>query len=70
MPLFEEMCRRSINLDRDRILRESGLIKQMASYDINYASSESLLRQNMLFFNGSIVEWCRMIQLWVDRKRK
>jgi len=43
LPVFDEICRSSINFARDCILHEFGLIKQIASYDIYYASSESPL---------------------------
>ena len=49
LPVFDEICRRSINFARACISREPGLIQQVASYGIYYARSESPLGQNMLF---------------------
>jgi hypothetical protein len=49
LPVFDEICRRSINFARDCISHESGLIKQVASYGIYYARSESPLGKNVLF---------------------
>ena len=49
LPVFDEICRRFINFARDCTSHESGLIKQIASYGIYYARSESPLGHNMLF---------------------
>ena len=49
LPVFDEICRRLVNFVRDCISHESGLVKQIASYGIYYARSESPLGQNMLF---------------------
>lgn len=49
LPVFDEICRRSINFARDCILHESNLIRQIASYGIYHARSESPLGRNMLF---------------------
>ncbi len=49
LPVFDEICRRSINFARDCISHESSLIRQIASYGINQARSESPLGRNMLF---------------------
>ena len=49
LPVFDEICRRSINFARDCISHESNLIRQIASYGIFHARSASLLGQNMLF---------------------
>ena len=50
LPVFDEICRRSVNFVRDCIVHESGIIKRVASYGIYYARNESPLSQNMLFF--------------------
>ena len=49
LPVFDEICRRSINFARDCIAHESGIIKQVAFYGIYYARNKSPLGQNMLF---------------------
>ena len=49
LPVFDEICRRSINFARDCISHESNLIRQIESYGIFHARSASLLGQNMLF---------------------
>ena len=49
LPVFDEICRRSINFARDCITHVSGIIKRVASYGIYYARNESPLGQNMLF---------------------
>ena len=49
LPVFDEICRRSINFVRDCISHESSLIRQIASYGIHYARSDSPLGLNMLF---------------------
>ena len=49
LPVFDEICRRSINFARDCILHESSLIRQIASYGIYHARRESPLGRNMLF---------------------
>ena len=49
LPVFDEICCRSINFARDCISRESSLIRQIASCGIFHARSASPLGQNMLF---------------------
>ena len=49
LPVFDEICKRSINFVRDCISHESSLIRQIASYGIYYARSESPMGLNMLF---------------------
>jgi hypothetical protein len=49
LPVFDEICRRSINFARVCLSHEVPLIRQTAIYAILYARSESPLGQNMLF---------------------
>jgi hypothetical protein len=49
LPVFDEICRRSINFARTCISHEVPLIRQTAIYAIMYARSDSPLGQNMLF---------------------
>jgi hypothetical protein len=49
LPILETIFRRSTYFARDCILHKTGLIKQIASYGIFYARSESPLGRNTLF---------------------
>ena len=49
LPVFDEICRRSINFCRDCIAHVFDTIKRTASYGIYYARNESPLGQNMSF---------------------
>ena len=49
LPIFDEICRRSINFARACLLHESALIRQIATYGIYIARNESFLGQNVLF---------------------
>ena len=49
LPIFDEICRRSLNFARACVSHESALVRRIASYGINFARSESLIGQNVLF---------------------
>jgi len=49
IPLFDEICRRSINLIRTCALHDSLLMRSVAHYGAIYASSQSIIGQNVLF---------------------
>lgn len=49
LPVVDEICRRSINFVRACLSHESDLIRQIASYGVYLARSESPLGHNVLF---------------------
>jgi len=49
LPVFDELCRRSVNFARSCISHESQLISQIASYCIYFARCNSPMGLNMLF---------------------
>ena len=49
LPVFDEICRRSINFVRACLSHESDLIRQIAAYGVYFARSESPLGHNVLF---------------------
>jgi len=49
LPVFDEICRRSINFVRACLSHESNLIRQIAVYGVYFARSESPLGRNVLF---------------------
>ena len=49
LPLFDEICRRSINFIRSCVSHESSLVNQIAKYAVYHARTLSCLGQNMLF---------------------
>jgi len=48
-PLFDEICRRSLNFIRTCALHDSLLIRSVAQYGAIYARSQSIIGQNVLF---------------------
>ena len=50
LPIFDEICRRSLNFVRSCIAHESSLIRFIAQYGVLYARSSSFLGQNVLFY--------------------
>jgi len=49
LPLFDEICRRSLNFIRTCDLHDSLLIRSVAQYGAIYARSQSIIGQNVLF---------------------
>jgi len=49
LPLFDEICRRSLNFIRTCALHDSLLIHSVAQYGAIYARSQSIIGQNVLF---------------------
>ena len=49
LPVFDELCRRSINFARSCVSHESKLTSQIASYCIHFARCKSPMGSNMLF---------------------
>jgi hypothetical protein len=49
LPVFDEICRRSVNFTRACVSHESSLIRQVATYGIIFARSESPLGRNAMF---------------------
>jgi hypothetical protein len=49
LPVFDELCRRSINFARSCVSHESKLISQIASYCIHFARCKSPMGSNILF---------------------
>jgi hypothetical protein len=49
LPLFDEICRRSLTFVRMCVLHESPLIRSVARYGVLYVRGQSILGQNVLF---------------------
>ena len=49
LPVFDELCRRSIDFARSCVSRESKLISQIASYCVHFARCKSPMGSNILF---------------------
>ena len=49
LPLFDEMCRRSLNFIRTCLSHDSTLISFVARYGVFYARGLSILGQNVIF---------------------
>lgn len=49
LPIYDEICRRSINFVRSCIAHESPVIRFITQYGVLYARSSSFLGENMLF---------------------
>lgn len=49
LPIFDEICRRSLNFIRNCVFHDSALISFVARYGVFYARSLSILGQNVLF---------------------
>jgi hypothetical protein len=49
LPVFDELCRRSINFARSCVSHESKLISQIASYCVHLARCKSPMGSNILF---------------------
>jgi len=49
LPVFDELCRRSINFARSCVSHKSKLISQIASYGIHFARCKSPMGLNILF---------------------
>jgi len=49
LPLFDEICRRSINFIRSRLSNESSLVRHISQYAVFHGRALSCLGQNVLF---------------------
>jgi len=61
LPLFDEICRRSLNFIRTCALHDSLLIRSVAQYGANYARCQSIYRPKCFILRTAlswVYKWC------------